>query len=96
MLTESQIEVLARAYNSAERERRRTRAPSVLHPGLTVDDAYAIQRRWIEIKVAEGNPIRGRKLGLTSRARQRQANIPEPDYGALMADMFYGDGAVLP
>ena len=27
---------------------------------------------------------------------QRQANITEPDYGALLADMFYGDGAEIP
>ncbi|HTV88429.1 MAG TPA: 2-oxo-hepta-3-ene-1,7-dioic acid hydratase [Stellaceae bacterium] len=96
MLTQSQIDVLARAYHAAEKERRRTRAPSVLHPGLTVDDAYAIQRRWVELKVAEGNSIRGRKIGLTSRAMQRQSNITEPDYGALLADMFYGDGAEIP
>ena len=27
---------------------------------------------------------------------QRQANITEPDYGALMEDMFYGTGAEIP
>ena len=27
---------------------------------------------------------------------QRQANITEPDYGALMEDMFYSDGAEIP
>ncbi len=96
MLDDRSIETLARAYHVAEKERKRTRAPSVLHPGLTTDDAYAIQRKWIEIKVAEGNVIKGRKIGLTSRAMQRQANINEPDYGALMADMFYGEGAQIP
>jgi 2-oxo-hept-3-ene-1,7-dioate hydratase len=96
MLNDAQIDALARAYHAAEKERRRTRAPSVLHPGFTVDDAYRVQRRWVELKVAEGNSIRGRKIGLTSRAMQRQANITEPDYGALLADMFYGDGAEIP
>ena len=55
-----------------------------------------MQRRWVEIKVAEGNVIKGHKIGLTSRAMQRQANITEPDYGALMEDMFYSDGAEIP
>jgi 2-oxo-hept-3-ene-1,7-dioate hydratase len=96
MLNDAQIDALARAYHAAEKERRRTRAPSVLHPGFTVDDAYSVQRRWVELKVVEGNPVRGRKIGLTSRAMQRQANITEPDYGALLADMFYGDGAEIP
>lgn len=96
MLDDRTIEALARAYHVAEKERRRTRAPSVLHPGLSTEDAYAIQRKWIAIKVAEGNVIKGHKIGLTSRAMQRASNITEPDYGALMADMFYGDGAQLP
>jgi len=96
MLDDRTIETLARAYHTAEKERRRTRAPTVLHPGFTVEDAYAVQRKWIEIKVAEGNVVKGHKIGLTSRAMQRQANIEEPDYGSLMADMFYQDGAQLP
>ena len=96
MLDDRTLDALARAYHAAEKERSRTRAPSVLHPGFTTEDAYAVQRKWIAIKVAEGNVIKGHKIGLTSRAMQRQANINEPDYGALMADMFYGDGAQLP
>ena len=41
----------------------------------------------------KGAVIKGHKIGLTSRAMQRQANITEPDYGALLDDMFYADGA---
>jgi 2-oxo-hept-3-ene-1,7-dioate hydratase len=96
MLDEATIDALARAYHAAEKERRRVRPPSVMHPGFTIEDAYAVQRRWVELKLAEGNRVRGRKIGLTSRAMQRQANISEPDYGALLADMFYGDGAEIP
>lgn len=96
MLDPVQIEKLARAYHAAERERQRTRAPSVLCPGFTIEDAYAVQRKWVEIKLAEGNAVKGHKIGLTSRAMQRQANITEPDYGSLMADMFYGDGSQIP
>jgi 2-oxo-hept-3-ene-1,7-dioate hydratase len=96
MLDDPTIDAIARAFHAAEQERRRIRPPSVQYPGFTIEDAYAVQRRWVELKVAEGNPIRGRKIGLTSRAMQRQANITEPDYGALLADMFYGDGAEIP
>ena len=96
MLDDATIDAIARAFHAAEKERRRMRPPSVQYPGFTIEDAYAVQRRWVELKVAEGNTIRGRKIGLTSRAMQRQANITEPDYGALLADMFYGDGAEIP
>ena len=96
MLDDATIDAIARAFHAAEKERRRMRPPSVQYPGFTIEDAYAVQRRWVELKVAEGNAVRGRKIGLTSRAMQRQANITEPDYGALLADMFYGDGAEIP
>jgi len=96
MLNSTEIETIARAYHLAEKERQRIRPPSVQYAGFTTEDAYAVQRRWVEIKVAEGNVIKGHKIGLTSRAMQRQANITEPDYGALLADMFYGDGAEIP
>ena len=96
MLDPSTIDTIARAYDAAEKGRHRIRPPSVQYEGFRVEDAYAVQRRWVEIKVAAGNPVRGHKIGLTSRAMQRQANITEPDYGALMADMFYADGAEIP
>ncbi len=96
MLDKTTIDTIARAYHVAERERQRIRPPSVQYSGFTVEDAYAVQRRWVEIKVAEGNVIKGHKIGLTSRAMQRQANITEPDYGSLMADMFYESGAEIP
>ena len=75
MLDERTIETIARAYHTAEKRRERTRPPSVVYPGFTTEDAYAVQRRWVAIKVAEGNRIKGHKIGLTSRAMQRQANI---------------------
>ena len=71
MLDSATIDALARAYHVAEKQRTRTRAPSVLHPGFTTEDAYAVQRAWVKIKLGEGNTIKGHKIGLTSRAMQR-------------------------
>ena len=96
MLDKSTIDSIARALDGAEKSRNRIRPPSIQYPGFTTEDAYAVQRRWVELKVERGNPIKGHKIGLTSRAMQRQANITEPDYGALMEDMFYGTGAEIP
>jgi 2-oxo-hept-3-ene-1,7-dioate hydratase len=47
--------------------------PSVQYDGFTIEDAYAVPRRWIEIKVAESDVIKGPKIGLTSQAMQCQA-----------------------
>lgn len=96
MLNDATLDALARAYLVAEKRRERTRAPSILHPGFSIEDAYAVQRRLIAMKLAEGAVIKGHKIGLTSRAMQRQANITEPDYGVLLEDMFYPDGGQLP
>ena len=96
MLDAKTIDTIAQAYDAAERGRHRIRPPSVQYDGFTIEDAYAVQRRWVALKVARGNAIKGHKIGLTSRAMQRQANITEPDYGALLADMFYSTGAEIP
>jgi 2-oxo-hept-3-ene-1,7-dioate hydratase len=63
---------------------------------MTIDDGYAIQRAWVKLKLAEGRTIRGRKIGLTSRAMQQASQIDEPDYGVLLDDMFFEDGADIP
>jgi len=96
MLDSKTIDTIARAYDAAEKGRHRIRPPSVQYEGFTTEDAYAVQRRWVEIKVAAGNVVKGHKIGLTSRAMQRQVGINEPDYGALLADMFYAGGAEIP
>src|SRR5690606_35747977 len=64
--------------------------------GMTIDDAYAVQRAWVERKVAGGRRVLGRKIGLTSQVMQQSLGIDEPDYGALYDDMFFADGGVVP
>jgi 2-keto-4-pentenoate hydratase len=48
-----------------------------------VSEAYAVQSAWTARRVAEGETIVGRKIGLTSRAVQEQMGVDEPDYGTL-------------
>jgi 2-oxo-hept-3-ene-1,7-dioate hydratase len=59
---------------------------------MTMDDAYEIQKTWVEAKIAAGRHTIGHKIGLTSRAMQRAGNITEPDYGVLLDDMVFADG----
>jgi 2-oxo-hept-3-ene-1,7-dioate hydratase len=82
------------------REARRSRTPlrqfSKEHPGMTIEDGYAIQREWVRLELADGRSIRGRKIGLTSRAMQQASQITEPDYAPLMDDMFFESGTDIP
>ena len=93
MLNDSQIEQAARAHQDAERERRQIRPVSLDFPDMELADSYAIQDAWMAMKVAEGRTVRGRKIGLTSRVMQQAMHIDEPDYGTLLEDMFFEDGA---
>ncbi|SDV46372.1 2-oxo-hept-4-ene-1,7-dioate hydratase [Chitinasiproducens palmae] len=96
MLAKDIVETLANRLNEAEKTRQQIRQISLDHPDITIDDAYAIQRRWLEIKLAEGRQVRGHKIGLTSKAMQSSSQIDEPDYGTLLDDMFFDDGTTIP
>jgi 2-oxo-hept-3-ene-1,7-dioate hydratase len=96
MLTQDQITDAARRLDEAERTGRQMRQLSLEYPGMTIDDAYAVQSAWIALKVQAGRRIKGHKIGLTSKAMQNAVNINEPDYGVLLDDMFFRDGGDVP
>jgi 2-oxo-hept-3-ene-1,7-dioate hydratase len=96
MLPETLIVDLARKLYEARRQRRQLRQFSREHPQMTIEDGYAIQREWVRLECADGHTIRGRKIGLTSRAMQQASQITEPDYAPLMDDMFFETGADIP
>ena len=95
-LTVSEIAAAASRLHQAEKSRVQIRQLSQDHPAITLADAYAIQKAWIDIKVGEGRVVRGHKIGLTSKAMQSALNIDEPDSGILLDDMFFADGGLVP
>ena len=96
MLDTKTVTLLARELYDARKTRSQLRHFSQRHPSMTVADGYAIQRAWVALEVADGRSIKGRKIGLTSRAMQQASQITEPDYAPLMDDMFFGQGADIP
>jgi 2-oxo-hept-3-ene-1,7-dioate hydratase len=91
-----EIERLARRLYEAEQNRTPIRQLSLDYPAMTIEDAYAVQRALVTLKIADGREIRGHKIGLTSKVMQRALSIDEPDYGALFDDMFFEDGGRVP
>lgn len=55
----------------------------------SVETAYAIQTHWANMRLARGEKIVGRKIGLTSKAIQQQLGVNEPDYGTLWQSSTY-------
>ena len=50
----------------------------------------------LQQQVQAGAQVIGHKIGLTSKAMQASSQISEPDYGALLDDMFFHDGGDIP
>src|SRR3984885_3532690 len=95
-LSNDWIRLAAERLNQAEKTRTQIRQLSQDHLGITIEDAYAIQKAWVAIKAAEGRVVRGHKIGLTSKAMQSALAIDEPDSGILFDDMFFADGGIVP
>jgi 2-oxo-3-hexenedioate decarboxylase len=77
----------------AERERKELTPFTDAHPDFGVDAAYEAQRLFVQSKLDAGQALAGAKLGLTSRAKQRDMGVSEPLYGQVTSGMIapYGE-----
>jgi len=96
MLSKDTIDALAQELYAARKSRTPVRHFSKRFPQMTVDDGYAVQRAWVALEVKDGRTVKGRKIGLTSRAMQQASQIDEPDFAPLMDDMFFAQGGDIP
>jgi 2-oxo-hept-3-ene-1,7-dioate hydratase len=92
MLSKKIIHQLAAELQNAELNREPIEHFSKRFPAMTIEDGYAIQQAWVKLKVSLGRVVKGHKIGLTSRAMQLASQITEPDFGALLDDMFFESG----
>jgi len=52
-------------------------------PLLTIDDAYAISLDFLSRRLADGEKVVGKKIGVTSKAVQDMLGVHQPDFGFL-------------
>lgn len=94
-MTPDQHQDAARALLTAEETGTQIGLLSLKYPGMTLDDAYAIQAALVAEK-AKTRKKTGWKIGLTSRAMQDALKIETPDSGVLFDDMRFENGATIP
>ncbi|MDX1780514.1 MAG: 2-oxo-hepta-3-ene-1,7-dioic acid hydratase [Thalassovita sp.] len=95
-MTPGQHADAAAALWQAEQSGQQLGLLSRQYPGMTMDDAYAVQAALVEKRRAAGRKVIGWKIGLTSRAMQQALNIDIPDSGVLMDDMLFETGGEVP
>jgi len=89
------ITAIADELATAERDRTTVPLLTARHPGITIEDSYAVQNEWRRRGIAAGRRPIGRKIGLTSKVMQAATGITEPDYGAIFADAVFDNGSVI-
>jgi len=55
---------------------------------LTIDDAYAISLGILDKRLADGEKVVGKKIGVTSKAVQDMLGVHQPDFGFLTDRMW--------
>ncbi len=93
MLTEDERHRGAMDLLRAGRERKVIPQLSKTFPNMEIEDAYRIQDLWAEGRIAKGARMVGHKIGLTSRVMQMASKMTEPDYGRILDDALFNDGA---
>jgi 2-oxopent-4-enoate/cis-2-oxohex-4-enoate hydratase len=65
-------------------------------PDITIDDAYRISLRMLDRRIAAGERVVGKKIGVTSKAVMTMLNVHQPDFGYLTDRMMFATGAEVP
>jgi 2-keto-4-pentenoate hydratase len=91
VVTSASVEELAGLLRRAEADRRPLAPLIHLRPELDITEAYAVQDLNTRVRLAAGERLVGRKVGLTSLAMQRQLGVDEPDFGVLFDSMRIPD-----
>lgn len=92
-LTDEQVKAEAARLQNAEQSREQVEQTTLLHPEMTIEDAYRVQAEWCSLRLANGETTVGHKIGLTSRAMQLAMNIDTPDSGFITDAMVFDAGA---
>lgn len=92
MATADQLEAFSDELYKALRARQTIVPLSTRVPELTIDDAYKISLGFLDKRLADGEKVIGKKIGVTSKPVQDMLNVRQPDFGFLTDAMEIPDG----
>src|SRR5271166_5092919 len=92
-LTETEVTGLGEALYSARRSGVPIEPLTDSHQGMSMLDAYQVQRDLVRRLLADGDRVVGYKLGLTSGPMQRMLGVDSPDFAPVLASHVHPDGA---
>ena len=86
---------LARELYQAELTLSPVDALTERFPEISNEEAYLVQKTGMDLRIAAGHRIVGKKIGLTSKAMQNALGVFEPDYGYITDQMVALEGEPL-
>ncbi|HLO61829.1 MAG TPA: 2-oxopent-4-enoate hydratase, partial [Azonexus sp.] len=63
---------------------------------ISIEDAYHIQQQMLSRRLANGEKIIGKKIGVTSKVVMDMLGVYQPDFGYLLDGMVYNEGESIP
>jgi 2-keto-4-pentenoate hydratase len=96
MLSDEVRREIAADISRCFREKSQIPLLTARYPDIEVEDAYRIQEHVVGEFRSEGRRVRGYKIGLTSKPMQEMAGTTEPDYSAILDDMFIPEASESP
>jgi 2-keto-4-pentenoate hydratase len=94
-LNERELSDAAQKLITASKDKKPIDPFTETWPHITIEEAYRIQLNTVEARLAEGQRVVGKKIGLTSPAMQQMFNVNQPDYGHLFDNMLVYQGEEL-
>lgn len=92
----AQIDALAQELFEAMQNKNTVKPLTERFPDISIDDAYKVSKALLQLRLANGEKVIGKKIGLTSKVVQDMLGVHQPDFGFLMDSMIYASGAEIP
>jgi 2-oxopent-4-enoate/cis-2-oxohex-4-enoate hydratase len=94
MTSESQIEAAAHSLYASLKSGKSIAPLTETYESLSIDDAYAISLKFLDKRLADGENIVGKKIGVTSEPVMNMLGVNQPDFGFLTDAMWAENNVV--